>query len=226
MWELVERTREHSRKTLKTEMAPWAKECAFPLQEVEFELRKQGEFQVIEDYTELFTGLEDKTRKDKNENSKKVKLLNAFAERDTSRMYKGQKILVKGNYGSGKSTLAKKVAHDWAKETVRIFSIVFYISLNQMRTDDTIEKAMIDQIPVQISEEKLLHFLNSFGHKCLLVLDGFEYEYVSQNADLFKILTGQKMLFSNVLVTSRVVLSEIQYFRVFEMTGFSRKRVW
>ena len=41
--ELVEHIRDHSRKTLRTEIAPWAK----PLDEVEYELQEPGEREVI-----------------------------------------------------------------------------------------------------------------------------------------------------------------------------------
>ena len=57
------------------------------------------------------------------------------------------KILAKGEPGMGKTTWRKKIAWDWAKKDFKKFSLILLIYLKLVHPDDTLEYAMIDQIP-------------------------------------------------------------------------------
>ena len=57
-------------------------------------------------------------------------------------------------------------------------SIVFFVFLKLVRPDDAIENVIIEQNPLLkgsgISQQKLNGVFQSFGNKCLLILDGLD----------------------------------------------------
>ena len=89
-----------------------------------------------------------------------------------------QKILIKGGPGMGKTTLCKKIAWDWAKKLFTTFSIVFFVFLKLVRPGDAVENVIVQQNPfirgLSITEKRLKGILDTFGNKCLIILDGLD----------------------------------------------------
>ena len=119
----------------------------------------------------------------------------------------GQKLLLKGDPGMGKTSLCKKVAWDWARRLFTTFSITFLVFLKLVKPGDIIENVIIEQNPhmegLKISPQKLHNILESFGNRCLLILDGVDEHTLGTNQDVLKIIKGQKCLNCNIVVTSR-----------------------
>ena len=119
----------------------------------------------------------------------------------------GQKILIKGDPGMGKTSLCKKVAWDWARRLFTTFSITLLVFLKLVKPGDAIENVIIEQNPhiegLKLSPGKLRNILESFGNKCLLILDGVDEHALGTNQDVLKIIRGQKCLSCNIVVTSR-----------------------
>ena len=149
-------------------MAPWAKAYTGDIDEVYTELALEKieneptgpEGKRIDDYKELF-------KYEKGDGSVK----------ELKKSKKSKKILMKGVAGNGKTTLAKKVAYDWAKGIFTAISIVFFVSMKLVKPGDAIENIIIRQTPllqgISFPEQKLKNLLEVFGHKCLIILDGW-----------------------------------------------------
>ena len=143
----------------------------------------------------------------------------------------GKKILFKGEPGMGKTTVGKKIGWDWEMGIFKTFQIVFFVFLKFVRPGYSIENTIIQQTPVLkglgITQEKLTYFLEEFGHKCLLILDGFDECALGQNQDVVGIVRGEKLFKCNILLTSRPhTTREIaKYFQtVVKVTGFTQNQ--
>ena len=142
---------------------------------------------------------------------------------------KGKKLLFKGEPGMGKTTVGKKIGWDWAKGFLENFQIVFFVFLKLVRPRDSIENAIFQQTPILkglgITERKLLTYLEKFGNKCLLILDGFDECALGENHDVVQIVRGEKLFTCNILLTSRPhITREIaEHFQiVVKVTGFTQ----
>ena len=117
------------------------------------------------------------------------------------------KILAKGDPGIGKTTWAKKIAWDWAKKDFKKFSLILLVFLKLVHPEETLENAMIEQIPelegFHVPIRKLESFIEHFGERCLLILDGLDEHALGSNKDVRKVLQHRKYLNCNILVTSR-----------------------
>ena len=118
-----------------------------------------------------------------------------------------KKILGKGNPGIGKTTLLKKIGWDWAKGIFTEVELLILVLLKLIKPEETIEDAIMAQIPqlegLGITPKRVKDILDTFGHKCLLILDGLDEHVLGENKDVIKIIKGQKLLNCNVFVTSR-----------------------
>ena len=208
---------------MKIEMAPWIKGYVSDMNDLYTELEidklehkpKTTEKRTpLKDYTELF---QDCTAK-----SSQVK------------RGKGKRVLVKADPGNGKTTFVRKVAWDWAKGFFTTFTIVFLVSMKLVQPGDVLENVIIQQNPVLeglgVTDQRLKNILETFGQRCLIILDGFdEYTDVSGNKehkDTIKLLKGQKLLRCNVLLTSRphcISNVEEHFQTVVRINGFSEE---
>ena len=143
-----------------------------------------------------------------------------------------KKILVRGHPGIGKSTFCKKIFWDWSNGILGTFTLVFLVSkeyLKIVKEDETIEKLVIRQYPflegLKVKEEKIAAIFETFGSRCLLIIDGFDEQSLAKNQDLNKIIKGQRFVHCNVLLTSRLHSSRVirRYFdTVVRVDGFSQ----
>ena len=147
---------------------------------------------------------------------------------DRKKKNKRTKILAKGEAGTGKSSLSKKMAYDWAKGVFTAVSVVFLISLKLIRPGQTIENIIIQQhAPLRafkVTEKKLNFLIESFGNRCLIILDGYDENIINKNSDILEFFQGGKLLYCNVMMTSRPHSTQNveKYFNVFvTIQGFS-----
>ena len=114
-----------------------------------------------------------------------------------------RKVLMKADPGMGKTTLGKKVTWDWAKGVFKDFSIIFFVSLKLVNSDDLIEKAIKQQNPelegLGVSQQKL----NRYSSRILIILDGLDEHGLGQNGDVLKLIRNEKLLGCPILISSR-----------------------
>ena len=107
----------------------------------------------------------------------------------------------------GKTTVSKKISYDWAVGLFKIFTLVFFVSLELVKPGDTIENIIIQQTPalesLSIRQKQLKMILEKFGHRCLLILDGIDEIDLKKNDEILKVIRGHKLLYCNLLMTSR-----------------------
>ena len=69
------------------------------------------------------------------------------------------------------------------------------------------ENVIIQQTPtlegLSLKRDQVENILETFGSRCLLILDGLDEHALGQNGDVIKIIKGQKFLRCHVLVSSR-----------------------
>ena len=172
---------------MKIEVAPWIRDYVTNMEELYCEL-------VLEKLNNRPSGKEPET-------------LARYQLMFKGRSVSSKKILIKGDPGIGKTTLVKKIAWDWAKGQFSKISIVFFLYLKSVKPDEAIENAIIEQMPelegLHIAPRKLESFIENFGDRCLLILDGLDEHALGQNKDVVKVIQHRKYLKCNILLTSK-----------------------
>ena len=218
--DLAEKLRPYTTTTTRIEMAPWAKAYTVPMQDIYTELTLEKienqptgpEGERLGNYKELF---QDKTEQSALETKKKPP----------------KKVLMKGDPGSGKTTVSKKISWDWAMGLFKVLNLVLYVSLKMVKPGDSIENIIIQQNPalegLGIKQRTLRSILDQFSHRCLLILDGMDECDLKKNKEILNIIEGRKLLYCNILVTSRPhsAAETEQYFNtVVQVQGFSEQQ--
>ena len=234
MIRMVEQLKENTRKFVKIEMAPWTKSVTPDTKDLRFNLKKREQgnerTESFSDCEDLFAE-EDDEESDEDDDDRNVtdvyeRLKTAFAQRNNVTRERGAKVLIRGGRDVGKTTLVRKIALDWANGTFTRFSIVFLVSLKQMKREQSIERAMLQQTGLDkledLTKEKLRYVLETVGSECLVIFDGLDE---SDCSDVTAGVKGQKLFFCNVLFTSReanVANTPEQFFTsTYDLTGFS-----
>ena len=142
----------------------------------------------------------------------------------------GDRVLLKAEQGFGKTTLSRKISWDWAMCIFTTFSIVFFVSLKLVRPGDAIENIIIQQTPplqgMSVTPNKLKNILDTFGHRCLIILDGLDELPAKSKPEIEQIIKGQKLFYCNIFLTSRphtVAEFENDFQRVARLQGFTRE---
>ena len=181
----------------------------------------------ISDYKDLFQENENEPHDSSSKTCDKESVKQMITI--PNRRKRGKKVLCKGNPGMGKTTLMKKIGWDWAKGIFTTFSIVFFVFLKFVQPGEAIENIIIEQNPtlegMNLTPKRLKQILEEFGPKCLLILDGLDEHALGQNQDVLKIIKGQKLLYCNMIVTSRPhsCANVEQYFQtIVRVNGFTR----
>ena len=210
----------------RIEPAPWIKDFVLDMDELYTELTLktskntlQGESgQILSSYKSIFVKSEPwnvSVRRSKGTNQspnyfRKICPCLPYDQTVIGTVQKnsrGQKILFKGEPGMGKTTITKKIGWDWAQGNFETFQIVFFIILKLVQPADSIESIIIQQTPalegMGVTEERLSAFLNVFGNRCFLILDGLDEHVERLNRDVMKIIRGQKLFRCNFMLTSR-----------------------
>ncbi len=217
------RCQEHLRRNIKINVAPWMKGRMAAMDDLYTDLTmekksgsKSGYSKPVKDYTELFT----KTG---------ARLVDDVVSSET--------VLAKGDAGMGKTTLAKRIAFDWSKGKFNNFSLVFFLQLKFARPGDSLEKVIAQQNKwlqhmvvdgLSAGEDVISALLETFGEKCLLILDGLDECVDGSNADVMELIQGNKLSNCNVLLTSRPhVIKDVlscHFDTMAQVEGFSQKQ--
>ena len=99
-----------------------------------------------------------------------------------------KKILMKGEPGVGKTTLMKKIVHDWANTYFDAISLVFFVPLKLVKPGEAIDTVIVDKTyglkGLKVTPSKVKSILETFGSRCLLILDGLDEHASGQNTDV------------------------------------------
>ena len=239
---LSENLKPYTEQAMKIEVAPWIKDYVVDMDDLYTELSLEEiknkpsgtKTQKIDHYKEMFGDHDDFRNSSQSRRVHLAEKLNFQGKSKCSVKVQATgmaiKILVKGDPGVGKTTLMKKIAFDWATEEFTKFVVVFVVFLKLVKPGESIENVIINQIPelegMNVTPEKLTAFLETFGNRCLLILDGLDEHALGQNTDVLKIIRGQKLLYCNVIVSSRphsTKYIEKHFPTVVRVNGFTRE---
>ena len=241
---IADKLRPYTADAMKIEVAPWIQDYVVDMDDLYTELALEKlhnkptrqDAIMLKDYTELFRNCEPSERVHnlnlpEQESLPARKRLRTDCHKSDDEQIKSDKILMKGDPGMGKTTQCKKISWDWAMRLFAHFHIVIFVFLQFVKAGDIIENVIIKQNPfmmgLKITEQKLRSILESFGEKCLLILDGLDEHALGTNKDVLSIIRGEKYLKCNIIVTSRPHSTRDikRYFStVVRVEGFTREK--
>ena len=197
---------------MKIEPFPWLRDYYIDMNKLYTEL-------ILEKLENELYGVSRRTLKDYKE------MFNS----DKQHKVKQPKILIKGDPGMGKTTLGKKIGWDWSRGIFRGFSLIFFVFLNFVQPNETIEDVIIKQNPelegLGTSPAKR-SILDMFSERCLLILDGLDEHGLGKNQDVLKIIRKQKLINCGIIVSSRPHSTrniELYFTTSVRVAGFNRK---
>ena len=216
---------------MKIDMAPWVNAYTVDVNDMyteptleEIEKKPTGPiYSIIGSYKDFFKEKRENVNDQSNKGRKLSKIPITTVRKGTHRpsvetkkesvkteikvKRKGDRVLVKAESGFGKTTLSRKISWDWAMRLFTTFSIVFFVSLKLVKPGDVIENIIIQQTPdlegMNVTHDTLKKILDSFGHRCLLILDGFDELHSKSKPEFLKIIKGQILFSCNIFLTSR-----------------------
>ena len=187
---LADTLRPYTKQTMKMDVAPWIRDYSVDLDKL---------------FTSLTYEVKENTPADAR--SSEMKGYQNIFESRNSQNPKGQRILLVADPGYGKTSLSRKIMYDWGKGIFRSYTLVLPLSLKMLKPGDAIEKLLIQQTPsleaMGVSPRKLQRILETFGDKCLIILDGLDEHTLRSNDDVTKIIEGENLPQCSVLITSR-----------------------
>ena len=239
---------------MKIEMAPWAKAYTVDMKDMYTELTLEKienkpsgpSHSKMNDYRDLFKQNQD-LESVKSSKGNKLSKIPTPSKTVKKRMLTGQKpdsnkniktknkekregdrVLLKGEPGFGKTTLSRKITWDWAMRLFTKFTVVFFLWLKLVRPGDVIENIIIKQTPplhgMNVTPNKLKKILDTFGHRCLIILDGLDELPTKSKQQIVKTIMGENMFCCNIFLTFRphnVAELENYFHTIARLQGFT-----
>ena len=174
----MQQIRQHTLDSMKSEMAPWAKDYTPKMEDIQTRLRivspDNKKCEGLTDYDELFA--------------------DSWAKR----------VLAKGRIGTGKTMLCEKLAFDWARGVFIRFSIVLFISMKLVNPTTPIENVIVRQYNekgLSITEQTIRFVLEQLGEKALVIVDEFSDDPSQARENCIRFLQTYKNSKFKLLVT-------------------------
>ena len=187
----VDEVRPFIGRNMKITRHPWQENSEVNMDDLFSELILQKlpigcEHKQLESYKDLFVCPEA------GDESKK--LVDEGVVRKVRKTIKIQsrKILMMGDPGVGKSTLMKKITFDWANGDFDTVSLVFFVALTFVKPGEAIENVIVGKTyglkGLNITPGQVKSILETFGSRCLLILDGLDEHAQGQNSSVCEII--------------------------------------
>ena len=143
---------------------------------------------------------------------------------------KTKRILLKDDNGMGKLSVMRRIEWDWGKQTFNQFSLVLFVSLRFMKSNDKLQDIIFRQnlqLPeIPLNPKKLRYILENYGRNCLLLLDGWG-EHTCDSKDVLDTIKGDTLSDCSVVVSSRSDFISEEIFMCFPTVvtceGFPKK---
>ena len=221
---------------MKIEVVPWIHRYSADMDQLyaeltlqEIEQRPTGrKVKCLNGYQDIFTSSMAAPEHPRIKATTESSTISGKMER-TRKIKPGQQVVIKADPHMGKTCLAKKITWDWARGIFTTFTIVFCVFLKFVRPGDSIESIIIEQNPVlqelNVTQQRLRYMLETFGNRVLLIMDGLDQHALGQNDDVLKIVMGQKLFQTHIVVTSRPHSTnhiEKYFSTIVRIDGFSR----
>ena len=242
MKKLTRRIKEFYKRTMKIEMAPWAKAYTVDIKEIYTELTLDKienqptgpEGKKIEDYKELFECID--VQGSSTPGPSHIASKDSFIRtgpRDSRKKAKAKKILFKGDPGYRENNIFTKSGMGLGNRCLycSVCSVYFFLTMKLAKPGESIENLIIQQNPVvaalNIGDKRLKSIIENFGISCLIILEGLDEHDIQKCSHIGDVISGRQLLGCNIFVTSRPhnISDCEEYFRtVVKVQGFTKNR--